>query len=203
MENRVFNNRKFFQKFYKAHFFFGPKISLIKTGAKKSTEAINELVQTLIDRKIENVLIVLWKICKQSEGSKRINSEELFEWFLSLLLNLSDHKADVQTQVDRRPVIFNIEFKYKYFIAIIELNFKESVEQAVAKIRGKSYFKGMNESYKVVTLMNINYCEEESNIDELIHITVDKEAETKLEENFELNKDGTLRISTSKKFLTT
>jgi hypothetical protein len=99
--------------------FFGPKISLIKTGAKKSTEAINELVQALIDRKIENVLIVLCKICKQSEGSKRINSEELFEWFLNLLLNLSDHKADVQTQVDRRPVISNIEFKYKYFIAII------------------------------------------------------------------------------------
>jgi hypothetical protein len=61
----------------------------------------------------------------------------------------------------------------------------------------------MNESYKVITLMNINYCEEENNIDKLIHITVDKEAKTELEENFELNKDGTLRISTSKKFLTT
>jgi hypothetical protein len=61
----------------------------------------------------------------------------------------------------------------------------------------------MNESYKVVILMNINYCEEESNIDELIHITVDKEAKTELEENFELNKDGILRISTSKKILTT
>jgi hypothetical protein len=52
--------------------FFRSKTSLIKTGVKKSTEAINELAQALIDRKIENFLIVLWKISKQSEGSKRI-----------------------------------------------------------------------------------------------------------------------------------
>jgi effector-binding domain-containing protein len=116
---------------------------------------------------------------------------------------LSDHKADVQTQVERRSVISNIEFKYKDLITIIELNFEESAEEVVAQIRDKSYFNGINESYNVVTLMSINYCQEESNINKLIHIKMDKEAKTEIEGNFELKKDGTLRISRSKKFLQT